>query len=85
MKKLILLDDAGMQARQVASRAVTRRPDDRCTLDAAGAPLDHAEKCAWCATRAPRPAHLLLNVPTKLVVHPSKLRYSKTKLGGTRA
>lgn len=51
------------QARQVASRRVTLTPDDRCTLDAAGAPLDHAEKCAWCASKAPRPSSLLVNVP----------------------
>jgi hypothetical protein len=56
-----LNERAARQARQLASRRVTRTPDDRCTLDAAGAPLDHAEKCAWCRSQAPRPAELLVN------------------------
>jgi hypothetical protein len=64
MKAETLTERAARQARQLASARVTRRPDDRCTLDAAGAPLDHAEKCAWCRSKAPRPAHLLVNVPT---------------------
>lgn len=74
MRVETLTERAARQARQLTSARVTRKPSDACS-------------CVWCTTRAPRSAHLLVNVPSKsdFVVHAPKLSYRNTKLGGTRA